>query len=269
MIYRIVLLDELDLLLKKKSSILYHFFEWTGWRTSKLVVVAIANTMDLPERFLPNRIASRMGTNRINFKPYSYPQLMTIISSKLAEQKSLFHPDAIEYCARKVSAVSGDARRAIALAKRAVDWVQRNPAVLSKSKQISIPAMEQAIQMTFAGNQTQLINDLSMQEKILLLSIVLTGRAESGSGNSSAIRFDKVCETHWQLLRANGLSNISFQQLQSSVFRRLEMLCLIKKVDSFYNLIPIAASVIRLCLPEEEVVIALRQVAILQKHLQT
>ena len=44
----VVLLDELDLLLKKKQSILYHFFEWPNWQSSKLTVITVANTMYLP-----------------------------------------------------------------------------------------------------------------------------------------------------------------------------------------------------------------------------
>lgn len=58
----VVLMDELDLLVTKKQSIVYNFFEWPNLPYSRLIVVAIANTMDLPERMLSNKVSSRLGT---------------------------------------------------------------------------------------------------------------------------------------------------------------------------------------------------------------
>ncbi|PJF16898.1 hypothetical protein PSACC_03291 [Paramicrosporidium saccamoebae] len=259
----VVILDELDLLLKKKSSILYNFFEWTGWSTAKLIVVAIANTMDLPERFLPNRIASRMGSNRINFKPYTYPQLMAIISHRQSDWQNIFHPDALEYCARKVSAVSGDARRALSLAKRAVDWVKGN-LHFSEGKLITIPLMEQAIQMTFAGNSVQVMGDLSTQQKILLLAIMMSAR----TSESSSVPFERACECHWQLLRNNNMPTVSFASLQI-IFSQLENVRLASKQDVDMRSPVVASSVVKLCVPEEEVALALKHEVALQKHLQS
>lgn len=261
--FRVVLLDELDLLLKKRASILYHFFEWSGWPSARLIVVAIANTMDLPERFLPNRIASRMGTNRINFKPYTYPQLMAIIKYSRTEWTQRFHPDALEYCARKVSAVSGDARRALSLASRAIDWAQSNPTILPANKLITIPIMEQAIQMTFAGNPVQIMGDIALQQKVLLLALVLGRR----SGGTSSVPFEQVCNNHWQLLRANGMEPVGFATLQR-LFAELERMKLVARQDPSFRSPVVASSVVTLRVPEEEVAMALHQVAIFQKHLQ-
>ncbi len=46
----VVLVDELDLLWNRKQSVLYNIFEWPNSVHSKLVILAIANTMDLPVR---------------------------------------------------------------------------------------------------------------------------------------------------------------------------------------------------------------------------
>lgn len=54
-------MDELDLLVTRKQMVMYNFFDWPNRPLSKLIVVAIANTMDLPERLLKNKVASRMG----------------------------------------------------------------------------------------------------------------------------------------------------------------------------------------------------------------
>ena len=57
----VVLMDELDQLVTKSQSVMYNFFNWPGLRHSRLIVLAVANTMDLPERTLSNKISSRLG----------------------------------------------------------------------------------------------------------------------------------------------------------------------------------------------------------------
>jgi origin recognition complex subunit 1 len=56
----VVLLDELDQLVMAKQTVLYNLFNWPTLPNSRLIVVAIANTMNLAE-MLPNKIQSRVG----------------------------------------------------------------------------------------------------------------------------------------------------------------------------------------------------------------
>ena len=109
-------MDELDYLVTKKQTVMYNFFDWPNRPHSKLIVLAIANTMDLPERMLTNRISSRIGLKRINFQPYGYKQLIKIVEERL-RGLDVMDPAAVELCARKVGAVSGDARRALDLCR--------------------------------------------------------------------------------------------------------------------------------------------------------
>ena len=62
----VVLMDELDQLVTKNQSVMYNFFNWPALRYSRLIVLAVANTMDLPERTLSNKISSRLGQARPN-----------------------------------------------------------------------------------------------------------------------------------------------------------------------------------------------------------
>ncbi|KAK7563478.1 P-loop containing nucleoside triphosphate hydrolase protein [Phyllosticta citricarpa] len=118
----VVLMDELDQLVTKNQSVMYNFFNWPGLRHSRLIVLAVANTMDLPERTLSNKISSRLGLTRITFPGYTHDQLMSIIQSRLANVPgNIVHPDAIQFASRKVAAVSGDARRALDICRRAVE----------------------------------------------------------------------------------------------------------------------------------------------------
>jgi len=54
-------MDELDQLMTSKQDVVYNFFNWPTLVNSKLVVLAVANTMDLPERVMTGRVRSRLG----------------------------------------------------------------------------------------------------------------------------------------------------------------------------------------------------------------
>ena len=61
--YSVVLMDELDQLMTTKQDVVYNFFNWPTLVGSKLVVLAVANTMDLPERVMTGRVRSRLGAS--------------------------------------------------------------------------------------------------------------------------------------------------------------------------------------------------------------
>lgn len=122
----VVLMDELDQLVTKNQSVMYNFFNWPALRHSRLVVLAVANTMDLPERTLSNKISSRLGLTRITFPGYKHTDLMEIITTRLSNVPgNIVDPDAIQFASRKVAAVSGDARRALDICRRAVEIAEQ------------------------------------------------------------------------------------------------------------------------------------------------
>lgn len=114
-------MDELDQLMTTKQDVVYNFFNWPSLAASKLVVVAVANTHDLPERAMSGRVRSRLGMIRINFKPYTTVQLQEIVAKRLESAKTkpsddiatFMVPDAIKFAAMRVSSISGDARRVL------------------------------------------------------------------------------------------------------------------------------------------------------------
>jgi origin recognition complex subunit 1 len=137
----VVLMDELDQLVTKNQSVMYNFFNWPGLRHSRLIVLAVANTMDLPERTLSNKISSRLGLTRILFPGYTHEQLQEIIRSRLEHvPDNIVDSDAIQFASRKVAAVSGDARRALDICRRAVEIAEsealavENPLLATPSK---------------------------------------------------------------------------------------------------------------------------------------
>lgn len=116
---RVILIDELDALITQKQDLLYNIFDWPSYDNSRVLVISIANTMDLPER-LQNKIHSRIGNKRLIYQPYKVEQIQEILESRI-EGINVFDENAIKLCAKKISAYSGDIRRSLALAKRAVE----------------------------------------------------------------------------------------------------------------------------------------------------
>lgn len=60
-LHSVVLMDELDQLVTAKQDVVYNFFNWPTLANSKLIVLAVANTMDLPERAMSGKVRSRLG----------------------------------------------------------------------------------------------------------------------------------------------------------------------------------------------------------------
>ena len=117
-------MDELDQLVTAKQDVVYNFFNWPTLVGSKLVVLAVANTMDLPERVMTGRVRSRLGMIRINFQPYTREQLVQIVEARLRSavesleegeraEKDIIGADAIKLAAMTVSRITGDARRVL------------------------------------------------------------------------------------------------------------------------------------------------------------
>ncbi|KAL3898809.1 MAG: hypothetical protein SGCHY_002491 [Lobulomycetales sp.] len=129
----VVFIDELDQLLgptarSSGQKVIYNLFEWPSQPRSKLILIAVANTMDLPERVMLNKVRSRLGLTRVNFSPYTHAQLVCILESRLRaispDERGCFDPDAIQIAARKVASVSGDARKALDILRRATEIFQ-------------------------------------------------------------------------------------------------------------------------------------------------
>jgi origin recognition complex subunit 1 len=59
----VVLMDELDQLMTPKQDVVYNFFNWPQLEQSRLIVIAVANTHDMPERTMSNKVRSRLGAS--------------------------------------------------------------------------------------------------------------------------------------------------------------------------------------------------------------
>merc|ERR1719470_622330 len=162
----VFLVDELDMLCNRKQSVLYNIFDWPSKPQGKLIVIAIANTMDLPERVMINRVSSRLGLTRQTFQPYTHTQLQTIVASRL-EGLQVLQQDAIQLVARKVAGLSGDARRALDICRRATEMAEAQG-----QKMIGMMHVTKAHQEMFSSPKIMAIRCCTKYEQLLLKVMV-------------------------------------------------------------------------------------------------
>ena len=164
----VLVIDEIDCLIDKKQNILYNIFNWTTYPESKLIIISISNTLDLPERLMP-KIISRIGTNRLSFKPYIRDELLRIMGIKL-DNYDLFSEDALKCCCMKVASVTGDLRRILQICKRAEEIYYSEK---DRPLQITISHVNKACNDLFDSKVVYVFKNLKIYEKIVIIAILL------------------------------------------------------------------------------------------------
>ncbi|KAJ3300001.1 AAA ATPase [Blyttiomyces sp. JEL0837] len=95
----LLVLDEIDHLASRDQEVLYRIFEWPTLENSSLVLVGIANAIDLLSRYLP-RLGGRNGSPQmLNFKPYEVKEIAEIIKGRLMELTTVIPDDDEEFTA--------------------------------------------------------------------------------------------------------------------------------------------------------------------------
>uniref|UniRef100_A0A672YR43 Origin recognition complex subunit 1 n=1 Tax=Sphaeramia orbicularis TaxID=375764 RepID=A0A672YR43_9TELE len=203
----VLLVDELDLLWTRKQNVMYNLFDWPTRRQARLVVLTIANTMDLPERIMINRVASRLGLTRMSFQPYTFKQLQQIITSRLDKLKAL-DQDALQLVSRKVAALSGDARRCLDICRRATEICEHAAADPSAPGLVGMSHVMEALNEMFSSAYTTAIRSASVQEQLFLRAVI----AEFRRLGLEEATFQQVFVQHQALCRVEGLQPVSVSE---------------------------------------------------------
>lgn len=177
----VVVLDEIDHILSLDLESLYRVFEWSMQKSSRLLLVGIANALDLTDRFLPRLKSRNLKPELLPFLPYTAAQVKAIIIKRLksllpkdkadSDYIPFFHPAAIELCSRKVSSQTGDLRKAFEICRRALDMVENETRIKLENE-----AKEQVLQMTPSRKVLSQVDNQSSPGK----------RPNAGAGRSVA-----------------------------------------------------------------------------------
>ncbi|KAI9249628.1 P-loop containing nucleoside triphosphate hydrolase protein [Sporodiniella umbellata] len=180
----VVILDEIDSLITKEQDVLYKLFEWASLADSRLVLIGIANALDLTDRILPRLRAKNCEPKLLNFNPYSVSEVSTIIKDRLyslVDTSStdtplpLFQPAAVELCSRKIAASMGDLRTALDVCRQAIEVAEMEQKKLEKAGEqkilepkVSIKHVMQVLNTVFGSPMVQKLKALNLQQKIVL-----------------------------------------------------------------------------------------------------
>lgn len=218
-----MVLDELDHLETGDQEVLFKIFQWAFVKNSNLILVGIANALDLTDRFLPRLRGNNLKPQELAFAPYTAEQITQIITYRLRSLAGtendpsapvpLIHPAAIQLCAKKTAANTGDLRKALDICRRAVEVVEeevrsrdtsddaaaagdRKHALLAgqsgalsslslcDAPRASVAQVARICAQAFGGTTVQRIQKLNLQQKAILCVLVAGERALAASANA-------------------------------------------------------------------------------------
>ena len=229
----LLIIDEIDILINYTQNLLYNIFNWTTYEYSKLIVISISNTLDLPNRLLP-KIRSRMGNNKIMFKPYNKEDLRIIIKDRGIDLQ-YFSEDAIRLSCVKVAAINGDLRRIFQILARAkqINELQNYKKKNKDKNLVSKYDIMEAWNELFNSKISKVIQSLQISEKIIISAML----SKLKDNNSNKIKvtdlYDKIdiFLKKYNERNENFTLAISWEEFKNSIYNLMRI-----KLISFYEM---------------------------------
>ncbi|CAM9105812.1 unnamed protein product [Ectocarpus fasciculatus] len=227
----VVVLDEIDQLMTENRQVLRKLFQWADAPKSRLVLVGLANSLDFNISFS----GLKKAPQRLLFQSYTPEDLASILTERVG---STVHPSAIQFCAKKAAATTGDARRAINTCREAVvladqELQQKLDNASSEAERVqleegggdnlvTIRHMAKAVAAGNAAKYAGAIAALSLHAKVVLTVAAAAVGAVSDRGEGAGAHAGKgmrltqgilqeKCSSAWRILQtAGGPSQIEF-----------------------------------------------------------
>ncbi|XP_022144826.1 cell division control protein 6 homolog B-like [Momordica charantia] len=189
----LIMADELDYLITKDRAVLHDLFMLTTFPFSRCILIGIANAIDLADRFLPKLQSLNCKPHVVTYRAYSKDQILKILQQRLIVLPYVvFQPQALEFCARKVAAVSGDMRKALCVCRNAIELLEVELKASSKELHhneacdtsapelvkrqefgvVTLDHMAVALSKTFKSPVVETIQSLPQHQQIILCSVV-------------------------------------------------------------------------------------------------
>ena len=193
----IILLDEMDQLEYREAAILYELFALPSLPHSRCILVGVSNAMNLTDKALPRLRARGWEPSLVRFTAYTSIQLKQLLCERV-QKYDAFELNALELCARKVSAQTGDMRKALRVCTDALQLcvdearlryssieregcvildngdVVEGPALatLPPIHKIKVSHMARAVSKIFQNPVVETIRALPQQQQMILCSCV-------------------------------------------------------------------------------------------------
>jgi cell division control protein 6 len=232
----LVILDEIDHLLEVDLELLYQLFEWSLQKTSSLILVGIANALDLTDRFLPKLKSKGLKPLLLPFMPYTVAQIASVVSSKLngllpkdsltPDFVPLIHPTAILFASKKVAAQTGDIRKAFAVCLRALDLIEAETRV-----SLANTASELTPSASPSPSKTPLMENINLSSPSTNLSPKKM-RTVNPLGHLKFETAPRATIAHMARVTASVFSNGLSQRLSSLNLQQRAALCALSALET-------------------------------------
>ncbi|KAH3666096.1 hypothetical protein OGAPHI_004285 [Ogataea philodendri] len=227
----IIILDEMDNLMGRSQQVLFELFSWASnlaGDNPKIVIIGIANALDLTDRFLPRLKSNNISPDVIPFLPYTAEQIQKVITAKLQSLTDsqttsvpLIHPAAIQLCARKSATTTGDLRRAFDIVHCALDLTERiqlqrlgteglSQLTLADAPKVMIAQLAKVCNTFLSANPNAKLQNLNIQHKTVLCTLIRYDevlKAQKSKTGASINSFYSFYSSQQEVRKAVGILN--------------------------------------------------------------
>ncbi len=165
----IVMLDEIDKLIRKGDDVLYNLSRINGdLKRSRVSIIGISNDLKFTD-YLDPRVKSSLGEEEIIFPPYNAEQIEDILKQRaeMAFEPGVLDETVIPLCAAFAAREHGDARRALDILRISAELAERE-----KSPVVDERHVRDARYKLEVDRVVEVIRTLPTQSKLVLLSIL-------------------------------------------------------------------------------------------------
>ena len=143
-------------------------FEIASEAGSRLVLIGIANGLDLLERVLPN-LSQTNHPEQLNFVPYSAGQIAALVKARLtAEMLTKLEPSSILMCAKRVAALAGDARKALDVLRRATEIAGNQ-----RADKVKIGHVNDVLNKTYTDRSAE---EMPFHQQLVIIALIKLAR---------------------------------------------------------------------------------------------
>jgi ORC complex protein Cdc6/Orc1 len=214
----IVVLDEIDFLVRRGDDVLYDLTRVNEHlQRARVSVIGITNSVRLVDSLDP-RVRSSLGEQTLVFSPYNAEQLKDILSQRaaMAFNEGALEEGVIPLCAALAAREHGDARRALDLLRVAAEIAEREGAPKVTEEHVMRARAE-----IERDKVSDVIRTLPLHSKLVLASVL----SATGWGRGEATTGD-VYSTYRSVVRSLGLEEVTLRRV-SGVLGELDMLGII------------------------------------------
>ena len=232
----VIVLDELDAMLRGAEGLasLCALFAMVTAPGAHGLIVGVANALDFAIHARDELRAAGIEPAEVVMPAYTAAELTTLLGARLGEEVAegteedpdapRFVPQALQLCARRVAAATGDMRRALQVCTAALERAQAQQATQlaaasgsgapKKRLTVTVSHMAAALSAVLRDQSSSLVKKLPPQQQLLLAAVVR--RVERNAAGPQCL-VSELRDTYVQLCAAARLAPLAEPEMSTVI----------------------------------------------------